>query len=42
MMTQETSKRDNAIDAYFPQAIRARNIWLVVDRGMKKNFQSIE
>jgi hypothetical protein len=36
--SQETSQLDNAIDAYFPQAIRVRCIWRVVDRGMNANF----
>jgi hypothetical protein len=36
--SQETSQIDNAIDAYFPHAIRVRCIWHVVDRGMNSIF----
>lgn len=36
--SQETSQVDYAIDVFFPQAIRVRCIWHIVDRGMDTHF----
>jgi SWIM zinc finger len=40
--SQETSQLDNAIEKFFPQAIRVRCIWHAVDRGMTIRFPNCQ